>query len=228
MYLQQGQPFYPSNQFAHPKMGNTIIVEGEGTIKVKPDQAKVTLGVVTENMDVQKAQQENALISNSVIRALRDLGIEESSIQTASYTIFPRYDYVEGQSILRGYEVEHLLEVLVKDLDIIGRVYETAIRNGVNRSGDIDFIVSNQDFIYQEALKRALRMAFEKATVISQSIGARMNPVPNKVTEQNPQQNKVGRVLSAQAQTFQAEEIPPIQTGQISIRATVQVVYVYQ
>ena len=55
----------------------TLTVQGEGEINVRPDQSKITLGVVTENIDVQTAQQENATISNSVIQALQQLGIEE-------------------------------------------------------------------------------------------------------------------------------------------------------
>ena len=225
MYFQQAQPFYRGNQHSR---ANTLTVTGEGTVLVTPDQAKITLGVVTQNKDVQIAQQENASISSSVIEALKALGIDESSIRTSLYTINPRYDYVEGQTILRGYEVEHFLEVLVKNLDLIGNVYEAAIRHGANRSGGIQFIVSNQELFYQEALRRALRDAFEKATVISQTVGARLNQIPLKITEQIQPQEIVPRVLAAQTQSFQAQEIPPIQTGENSIHAIVQVIYAYE
>ena len=225
MYFQQAQPFYRGNQHSR---ANMLTVTGEGTVLVTPDQAKITLGVVTQNKDVQIAQQENASISSSVIEALKALGIDESSIRTSLYTINPRYDYVEGQTILRGYEVEHFLEVLVKNLDLIGNVYEAAIRHGANRSGGIQFIVSNQELFYQEALRRALRDAFEKATVISQTVGARLNQIPLKITEQIQPQEIVPRVLAAQTQSFQAQEIPPIQTGENSIHAIVQVIYAYE
>lgn len=225
MYYQQAQPFYRNHQ--HSQL-NPLTVIGEGTIHVRPDQAKITLGVVTQSADVQSAQQENASISNEVIEALKKLGIEESAITTAHYTIHPRYDFVEGQSILRGYEVEHLIEVLIKNLDIIGNVYETAIRHGANRSGGIQFIIANQEAFYQEALKRALRNAFDKATVISQAIGARLNRIPTKITEQSQPQERVHQVFSAQATSIQTEGIPPIQTGEMTIQAIIQVVYVYE
>lgn len=207
---------------------NTLTVQGEGKIAVRPDQAKVTLGVVTEKVDVQSAQGENAAISNSVIQALKQLGIEDSSIRTASYTVFPRYNYVEGKSILRGYEVEHQLEILIKNLEIIGVVYETAINRGANRSGGIQFIVSNQERFYQEALKRALQNALEKATTIANSIQARLNSIPIKVTEQGLPQERVSRVLSAQVSSFTTDETPPIQTGDTTITAIVTVVYAYE
>ena len=165
---------------------------GEGEINVSPDQAKITLGVVTRHRCSNRST-ENATISNSVIQALQQLGIEETSIRTTSYTVFPRYDYIEGKWILRGYEVEHQLEILIKNLEIIGIVYETAISHGTNRSGGIVFIVSNQDLFYQEALKRALQNGLEKATTIANSIHARLNTIPIKVTEQGLPQEKMSQ-----------------------------------
>ena len=152
------------------------------------------------------------------------MGLRKHAIRTSSYTIFPRYDYIEGKSILRGYEVEHLLEILIKNLEIIGIVYETAIRHGANRSGGIEFIVSNQELFYQEALKRALQNALEKATTIANSIHARLNTIPIKVTEQGLPQEKMSRVLSTQVASFTTDETPPIQTGETTITAIVNAV----
>ena len=135
-YYPRNKDFPHAAQVPNRKVPiNMLTVQGEGEINVRPDQAKVTLGVVTENIDVQTAQQENATISNSVIQALQQLGIEEASIRTTAYTVFPRYDYIEGKSILRGYEVEHQLEILIKNLEIIGIVYETAISHGAKKTG---------------------------------------------------------------------------------------------
>ena len=61
-------------------------------------------------------------------------------------------------------------EILIKNLEIIGIVYETAISHGANRSGGIVFLVSNQDLVYQEALKRALQNGLEKATTIAKHL----------------------------------------------------------
>ena len=228
-YFPRGMNFPHATQIPTRKVPlYTLTVQGEGEINVRPDRAKITLGVVTENIDVQTAQEENAVISNSVIQALKQLGIEEKAIRTTSYTIFPRYDYIEGKSILRGYEVEHQLEILIKNLESIGIVYETAISHGANRSGSIVFIVSNQELFYQEALKIALQNALEKATTIANSIHARLNTIPIKVTEQGLPQEKMSRVLSTQVASLTTDETPPIQTGETTITAIVNVVYSYE
>lgn len=148
------QPYqsYRSNQLF------TMTVDGNGHITARPNQAKLTLGVMTEHPNVQAAQQENAEISNRVIEGLKQMGIDESDLKTTLYSVQPRYDYHDGKSILRGYEVEHLFEVTIKDLSKIGNVYDIAIKNGANRSGNIQFQITDAAIYYQEALKERFRM----------------------------------------------------------------------
>lgn len=205
----------------------TMTIEGKGQITVKPDQAKLTIGVVTENPQVQIAQQENAMISKRVIEALKQIGIEENAIKTSIYSVQPRYDYVDGRSILKGYEVEHQLEVTVKDLSKVGTVYDVAIKNGANRSGGVQFSVTNPDAYYREALKRAVHNAREKAEGLAQTIGATLTTIPIKIVELVPQQERVFPAFSTHVAAATTQEAPPIQTGEFTIIARVKVVYAY-
>jgi uncharacterized protein len=205
----------------------TMTIEGKGQITVKPDQAKLTIGVVTENPQVQIAQQENAIISKRVIEALKQIGIEENAIKTSIYSVQPRYDYVDGRSILKGYEVEHQLEVTVKDLSKVGTVYDVAIKNGANRSGGVQFSVTNPDAYYREALKRAVHNAREKAEGLAQTIGATLTTIPIKIVELVHQQERVFPAFSTHVAAATTQEAPPIQTGEFTIIARVKVVYAY-
>jgi len=204
-----------------------MTVEGKGQITVKPDQAKLTIGVVTENPQVQIAQQENAMISKRVIKALKQIGIEENAIKTSIYSVQPRYDYVDGKSILKGYEVEHQLEVTVKDLSKVGTVYDVAIKNGANRSGGVQFSVTNPDAYYREALKRAVHNAREKAEGLAQTIGATLTTIPIKIVELVHQQERVYPAFSTHVAAATTQEVPPIQTGEFTIIARLKVVYAY-
>ena len=77
---------------------------------------------------------------------------------------------MDGRSILKGYEVEHQLEVTIKDLSKVGTVYDVAIKSGANRSGGVQFSVTNPDAYYREALKRAAHNAREKAEGLAQQL----------------------------------------------------------
>jgi uncharacterized protein len=204
----------------------TMTIEGNGSITVKPDQAKLILGVATENQNVQQAQQENTRLSNEIINALKQIGIEEKDIRTTTYSVYPRYDYVEGKSTLRGYEVEHLFEVTVNDLSKVGLIYDAAIKNGANRSGTIQFRVSNPDVYYREALTLAIRQAREKAETIAHTIGTTIMPIPIKIIEQGTGQERP-IPTPYQVAGVSTEQTPPIQEGRYTIHANVKVVYDY-
>jgi len=228
--MYYNQRFHPIHQIYQPSYRSnplfTMTVNGEGHITTRPNQAKLTLGVVTEHTSAQTAQQENAEISNHVIEALKQMGIDESDLKTTVYSVQPRYDYHDGKSILRGYEVEHHFEVTIKDLSKIGNVYDIAIKNGANRSGGIQFQLKDSALYYQEALQRAIQNAREKAEVMAQSIGATLSNIPFKVIEQEDQQN-FRPLLATQAAFVKAAEAPPIQTGDLTIKAQIKIIYGY-
>jgi uncharacterized protein len=227
--LYHNPSFYPYRQTYQPYRGNqlfTMTVDGNGHSVARPNQAKLTLGVMTEHPSVQAAQQENAEISNRVIEGLKQMGIDESDLKTTLYSVQPRYDFHDGKSILRGYEVEHLFEVTIKDLSKIGNVYDIAIKNGANRSGDIQFQVTDAAIYYQEALIRAIQNAREKAEVMANSIGATLSNIPIKIIEQEDQRN-LRPVLTTQSAFVKAEAVPPIQTGDLTIKAQIKIIYAY-
>lgn len=66
-----------------------ITVSGQGTVKVKPDVAYVTLGVQTDSKDAKEAQAQNTKLMNDVIEAVKALGIAEKDIQTSGYYMYP-------------------------------------------------------------------------------------------------------------------------------------------
>jgi uncharacterized protein len=216
------------NQINKERHINSMTLQGKGELTVKPDQAKLMVGVVTENKNAQLAQQENAQITNAVIQAIKQLGINENDIKTSQYSIQPQYDYIDGKAHLRGYRVEHQLEVTVKDISKVGIVYDVAVRNGANQGGNIQFLVSNPDVYYRVALKRAIIDAKEKAEAISESIGAVLNKLPIKITEEVVRQDHIYPVFSYKLATASIQEAPPIQKGEFTIVAHVKVVYEYR
>lgn len=230
-YPKTGVPY--TNQHRHNQYieqinhHNTMTVNGKGEITVRPDQAKLTVGVVTENIDAENAQQENAKISTVVIDRLRQLGIGESDIRTSVYSIQPQYDYIDGKSVLKAYQVEHQLEVTVKDIAKVGFVYDQAIKAGANRGGNIQFFVSNPHGYYREALKRALHDCIEKAVTIATTIGTDLNKTPIKIVEEPEPQDRVFPVFSYKLSATSEEGVPPIQKGEFRIVANVKAEFEY-
>ncbi|QGQ46081.1 SIMPL domain-containing protein [Metabacillus sediminilitoris] len=203
-----------------------MIVEGTGKLNVMPDQAVITIGVMTEDKNVEAAQQENSELANKVIASLHTNGILARDIQTVSYTIQPVYEYSDGKSVLIGYQIQHMLEVTVRDFEKVGIIYASAVSSGANIAESLRFEVSNNELYYQQALQLAMKNATEKAMKLGQQIGVTTHNVPIKVTE-TPKSISPREYAFSLAAESSTQQPPPIQRRSIEIIATISAVFQY-
>ncbi|HHV95046.1 MAG TPA: SIMPL domain-containing protein [Clostridiaceae bacterium] len=199
-------------------------IEGKGSIRVRPDTSVVVLGTVTENKELRFAQEENAVKITAILRGLREMGISSEKVQTRSYNIFPQYDFVEGQQVFRGYRVEHILEITVKDIGKIGQVIDNAVQNGANRVENIRFTISNPSMFYRQALNIAVDDAISKAKALGAKLNIHVSTIPLQITEISHEPPEPIILLAYQA----AETVTPVQPGQIEIQARIEAIFAYR
>lgn len=202
-------------------MLRVITVTGNGQVLAKPNYVELQIEVVTTGQDASEAQQQNAVIMNRVIQSIVALNIPREHIQTAAYTISPRYDYIEGKQVFRGYEVTNAITVKVTDITQVGTVIDTAVQNGANSVSSIHFKIDNEDVYYQQALQLALQDAGQKARTIAETMKLPQHLQPIEITEVRD-----SRPIPYQM-AFKASEAvsTPIEPGQLTILATVNVKY---
>ncbi|MGF9962998.1 SIMPL domain-containing protein [Bacillus rhizoplanae] len=200
----------------------TVTVQGEGVVKAKPDVVVLTIGVRTEGTNVKQAQEENAALSSKLLDSLKQLGITEQNIKTLSYTITPQYEYVNEKSILRGYQVEHLYEIIVLNVQKAGEVYEAAVSNGANVAKGLVFRVSDPNTYYKQALVLAVQNAQEKARTIASTYSLHINPIPISLVEES---SHMPREFVAYSAVHSGS--PPIQSGELEITSTVRAIFTY-
>lgn len=201
----------------------TIKVQGESILSVRPDQLSITLGVKTENQTVQQAQTENADAIQAIINSLMSLGIPGEQIQTVVYQIDPQYDYVDGTQVFRAYLVTHLLEITVTDLTLAGTIIDQAVANGANSISGTQFTLANTSGATLQALDQAMNDAYQKAQAISRTLSVALNPLPVWVREVPVNEAGVVRPLAL----FDATQQTSIQPGLIDIKAVVEVLFKY-
>jgi len=202
---------------------NILNLNGKGAVQVTPNIAVVSVGVVTENMDLNVALKENTTKMTKVIDSLKNMGIAEKDIKTQSYNIELLYDYVEGKQIFKGYRVSNILSVTVRDINTVGEVINTAVDNGANVVNSINFTVSNPALYYREALTMAIKDAVEKASVIEKSLKVVVDKTPTKILEETYGYAPVaanGMMMKAAA--------PPIMPGQTEITASIKATFSYK
>ncbi|MEG9299078.1 SIMPL domain-containing protein [Mangrovibacillus sp. Mu-81] len=214
---------YPSYFRANPNgRPGKITVTGEHKMYVDPDQAVVSLGVVTQGEDLEEAQRQNVQRSNRVVQSLVDNGIPKKDIQTSTYQIFPKYHYEDGKQIFMGYEVRHVFTITVSEIDSLGKIIDEAIKSGANRVENIQFVNSDPAKTYQQALAAAYHEAHEKALTLSNQSGQQLDPHPKSITEHS------GTAVIPFAPTALvqgAEDSTSLQPGQIGVTASLTVEY---
>ncbi len=101
---------------------DTIAIAAEGKVTALPDIASLFVGVTTEKKTVAEAQKENTAKMNAIIAKVKEFGVAPADIRTASYSIYPQYDWVNERQVERGFQVSQQVEVKVRDLAKIGEV----------------------------------------------------------------------------------------------------------
>jgi uncharacterized protein len=201
---------------------NTLHVTGEATVQVPPDQALITLGVITENIDPAVAQAQNAAAIAAIIASLSSLGIPEDHMKTSDYRIHPQYDYVDGKELFKHYKVQHMLEIKTGQIEKVGTIVDTAVKQGANSVSNVRFSLSHQEIHYNRALSLAFENARQKATALAQTARITLQLIPIKIEEIPATQPSIYFQSS-----LEAKVATPIQPGELTIPAVVKVLYTF-
>ena len=164
---------------------NTISVEGTGEAVAVPDIATINFSVRFEEATVAAAQEQATELTNMALAYLRDQNIEERDIQTTSYNVSPRYDFIQtacipgqpcipGRQELRGYEVSQSVSVTVRDLDQTGVILGGLGEMNVQNISGPNFEIEDIDAIRAEAREEAIAEAKAKANELARDLGVRV------------------------------------------------------
>ena len=217
---------YNRGQVAIRERDKVIKVFGEGIVLARPDQASVILGVITEDKNLQQAQQSNAQDTTNVITALVNTGVLRENIQTTDYRVDTQYDFQNGKQIFRGYRVTNLLTVKIDNLDTVGEIVDIAVDNGANTVRNIELTISNPVLYYQQALEKAIQNAKAKANTAAQTLGVTIPEVPARLKELSSITPEPPRPYVLGVSTESAVSTP-IEAGQNQIRASVEATFIY-
>jgi uncharacterized protein YggE len=206
----------------------TISLTGAGSAAAQADQATIDLGVQITADSASEAIGENADAMSAVIQAIKALGISEDDIVTTSYSVYPQYDWTESGRVFNGYTVTNLVQVTVKDLDVVGDVIDAAAEAGANQINGITFGLSDEmrEELKTNAYITALTDAQNKAELIADTLGLSISGVQS-VTE-----NSYVPVLSysyAEGADMAKSYAPtPVLSGELAVTVNVYIVFLFE
>ena len=208
---------------------NAISVSGNAKLEVEPDQAEVYISIETSNEKADNAKNENAKISDKVIKALKKEGIKNEYIETTSFYISPKYrwDNEKQEQILIGYTATNIIKVTTKDVGNAGKIIDTAVDNGANGIQNVNFGLSKemQKEVFGEALISASKVARDKAESLANSLGINLGKVMS-VQESNFNVIPFNYAPRADMMEMAKSSVPTqIEPGKVEVNAFVSVAY---
>ena len=165
-----------------PDSYRSFSVSGEGKIVAIPDVAQFSFSVITEGgKDIASLQQENTQKANRAIALLKNSGVEDKDIKTASYNLQPRYQYfscpVSKNSTAKpcpppeivGYSISQTVSVKIRNFEKAGEILSGIVQSGVNSVSELSFTIDDETEIENQARQEAIANAINKAESIAQS-----------------------------------------------------------
>ncbi len=205
-----------------------ISVLGEGVVTASPTLARVTLGVDVFNASLAAAQSEAATRMDAVVQRLKAAGIPDAAIQTVSFNVSPQYDFRDNQTpVLRGYQVQNLVEVKVSDVAGLGALLDDVVSAGATRVFGIRFESDEMGRLKEMARDQAMRNARAKAEQLAREAGV---SVGRAVYIEDSDVGGVTPVRAEQLAAPAAAPAPriPVQPGELQVRSVVRVIWSIQ
>jgi hypothetical protein len=195
-----------------------VTVTGEATVAVAPDTAVIRIGVGSQEKSAREASDANARQMTAVLAAIKDSGIGERDIQTSRLSLQPQYDpNKSGTARLTGFQATNQVTVKIRDIDKLAIVLDRAIASGANEMSGIEFMVSEQSKMLDQARDEAIADARRKAELYAKAAGAKLGKVVSISEEGGAPQPRPMQALRAGA--------VPISPGEQTLRAIVSVSY---
>jgi uncharacterized protein len=197
----------------------TIEVIGEGEVNVVPNEVVINLGVETTNMSLENAKAENDKRVQQIIKTLRDAGIAERNIQTASINIEPQYDYRQDGRQFLGFMVRRNITATIKDVTRLDEVTSKTVSAGITSIFNYEYRTSEEKKFAQEA---------RKAEALAKDLGLKVIKA-YAVTEDN-----TGRPIypmyrrTETTSTSMPMDASTFSLGEIVIRSNVRVIFEVQ
>jgi uncharacterized protein YggE len=144
-----------------------VRASGEATVSVKPDEAQITLGVMTQAATASEAGKTNAEQSVKVIDAVKRVLGSAGTVQTSLYDVMPVYKNLHGAQSIAGYRAWNSILIKTGNLATIGKLIDATSEAGANDVRGITFTVRDDSSARQRALAEAAQHARANAQAIA-------------------------------------------------------------
>jgi uncharacterized protein len=200
----------------------SISINGEASVSAKPDVVHVTIGVESTGKAANEVLSANSKTTGDVLAALKAAGVDPTDLQTSNFSVQPLILRPQNSSLsssdegpsITGYTVSNAVNVTLHDLPRLGDLLDKAVNAGANSIDGVQFDVSNQSALLDDARKTALADARHKAEIYAEAAGLKLG----KLVELS---ENAGMVVGPVYRVKMATAAVPIESGSSALSVTV-------
>ena len=206
-----------------------LTVSGSASVKKPADQLNMSVGVVTQNPDVQKAVQANREKMVLVLEAVRKAGLTEKEYKTGTFQIVPQYEQPpkeprpDWRPAIAGFEVRNTLTLQTSKIELAGPLIDAVARQGANLVEEIAFTLQDMQQAKGEAIALAVAQARAFAQAASKEAGVTLGDLLELSV--NPMLIMPRSLRMEKFALAAPEAATPIAPGDVEVTATVSMIY---
>lgn len=204
---------------------NLLSVTGIGTLDVRPDTARISLGVSSLADTANDSYARAAAAMNNVVGTVQAQGVARDDITTSNLSLHAEYDWRDGQQTLRGYRTSATITITTRDLSGIGALIDAAVANGANQVQGVSFLVKDQEQHLNQALDAAVDDARAKAERVAARLGTAVVGVRNVQIVTQGGGHRPPIIFEAQGKAAAMDAAMPVMTGTSEYSVTVHVTF---
>ncbi len=225
LLLVHAAPTWADDQFRLrvPGAPPTLEATADAVVRVPPDMATLTLGVVTEAANARSASDDNARRSGDVVQALTRAGVAAKDIRTQGLALMPVYDNRPNDTPrIRAYRATNQVVVTTTNLTQVGQLLDEATRAGANLAGDLRLGLTDPGTAQTAAYRQATREALQRATAMAEAIGKKITRVV-EIRTIDLGMPRPFMMETTLARTAAAPSSTPVEPGELTVQARVVV-----
>jgi len=166
----------------HCCIKNTVTVQGQGENRIKPNIATIYAYLTVDGNTASSALNSVDDRVTAITNALKSAGVSSNDIATSSISVYPRYNYTNGTSVVIGYTVYISLTVTIRGIDTnsqrIGKVVDAlAITQGSTSVYGLTYDTVDPSAGKSVARANAWKDAVAKAKQYAQLSGRKLGKV---------------------------------------------------
>ena len=197
----------------------TLVVVGHAKATAKPDLGRLTFAVVSKSPTLASALHRNKAQAAALITAVKSAGIAERDIQTAQFHV----TFYGGM-----HEVRNAIDIVVRDVERVGEVADTAFGAGSNEAFGVRFELDERTKLEEELRSGAMKDARKRAEALAKLGGKKLGALigVSEVIGGTPHLgNEFGGGYGRLGGRSQGSAPVPFEAGELSFERSIEVVY---